>query len=87
MQFELPLLGELALSSGDGTKYFFNIDYPQLNALKAAILDATSGPLQTLPTNTHKPHVLHSAQDVVEMTIKDILGMKIPPEKQVTLTA
>lgn len=83
--FKTNVSGELTLSGGHGTKYFFNIDYPPLNDLKATILDATGTSLETLPTPKHKPLIKPGVPDVLEATIKNILEMKLPPGKEVIL--
>lgn len=71
--------GGLALSTGDGTKYFFNLDYEPLHNLRSAILGATGAILETLPQPKHKSLAKTSVPDAIQATIKDILKMKLPP--------
>lgn len=84
-QFSTFMLGGLALSSGDGIKYYFNIDYAPLNNLRTTILDVTSATLDTLPPPKHKSLAKPSVPDAIQATIKDILRMKLPPGKQVII--
>ncbi|KAK1401671.1 hypothetical protein POM88_001276 [Heracleum sosnowskyi] len=74
--------GGLALSPGDGTKYYFNIDYAPLNDLKAAILAATNSTLDMLPAPRHKPLAKTVVPATVQATINAILEMTLPPGKE-----
>lgn len=73
----------LALSTGDGTKYYLNIDYAPLNDLKSAILNATGSTPEALPAPKHKPHTKTGVPDIIQATINTIFGMKIPTGKKV----
>lgn len=78
------MLGGLALSSGDWTNDFFNIEYTPLNDLKTAILSTTSTILETLPAPKHKTPMRTGVPDITSYN-KEHRGNKISLRKEVII--
>ena len=78
------LIGNVNLSSTEATKYYFNIDYDLVAELLNKVKEEYNGE-QKIKIVSSLRELSERNQEIIEqLTIKELLKAKLPPEKDVS---